>query len=83
MNCPTQCRRVLTDENVHRKSMEQRELRLMSELVSSLHSQQRHHTSGNGINNGQHEHQEEFNFAPSTPGKISNKLEMKIAARYR
>ena len=63
--------------------MEQRELRLMSELVSSLHSQQQRHltpnSGNNGLNNGQHK--EEMNFAPSTPGKIANKLEMKIAAR--
>lgn len=74
-----------------KKTMEQRELRLMSELVSSLHSQQRRHlTSNSGSTNGgslangagQQEGQDQMNFAPSTPGKISNKLEMKIAARY-
>ena len=62
--------------------MEQRELRLMAELIGSIGEHQQH---GNHIATPQADEQaltsahDEF-F--STEGKISNKLEMKIAARY-
>ena len=65
--------------------MEQRELRLMAELIGSIgEHQQQISNAGNHITPPADEQastsaRDEF-F--STEGKISNKLEMKIAARY-